>query len=541
MFSKYLYNITFTYLVIFSFGINITAIAQKGVSTDPVNPDSRAGFFARQANLDNQPSSPVRGLRVIRTFSYRNEYTAYTKGKLVFDDTYAYIATPDGLYRTSRALNPSEPLQLIAFANKSITNLYVHNNVLYVLKVGEETNSGPATDHSFLKSEDHGQTFIPLDKNLEYCLSGYCMFLTPTRAKFIGSLIFLNAGSGRNLLVSKDQGASWSALSGSLQFYSCSEPAFELIDNRVLMGGECPLDVAYLWGGTLRADLLGWAEGGELKPVSTPPLSNRNVQFMERRGNSSLVFAGVEGGLLKSSDSGLSFRFVIQYSSSDNQPRTYPYIRHILFPSNHPDLFVAGGFDKPKAGGPYSSYLAYSIDHGESWVDFSTLTHTPELSSYDVVFLSEDPTGQVLIGLINQQAHTITIAEVLIEMPTTPTLITEAESERALALDSVTMMKGPFPIMAMNNLSLNERTRLSLFARNINLLPGEDISAVTAQAEDAQHRVFHLPVEFVGKVPNFEWLTQVVIKLPDELPPGDIQVSLRLRGMSSNKASITIK
>ena len=366
------------------------------------------------------------------------------------------------------------------------------------------------------------------------------MFLMPTHAEFVNGLIFLNAGSGRNLLVSKDGGASWFALSGSLELYSCSEPAFELIDSRVLMGGECPLDFAYIWGGTLRSNLLEWADGGNLKPVSTPPIENRNVQFIERRENSSLVFAGVEGGLLKSSDSGLSFRFVIQYPFSAGQ-RIYPYIQHILFPSKHPDLFITGGFDKAKADGPYSSYLAYSTDHGESWVDFSTLINTPELTPYDVAFLNEDPAGRVLLGLINKQSQTVNIAEVLIEMPTAPTLITETESGRAIALDSVTMMRGPFQLMAVNALSPGQRTRISLFARNLNLLPGEDISALTAQAEDSQQKVFRLPVEFVGKVPNFEWLTQVVVKLPDELPPGDLQVSLGVHGVSSNKAIITIK
>jgi hypothetical protein len=317
--------------------------------------------------------------------------------------------------------------------------------------------------------------------------------------------------------------------------YACSEPAFELIDNRVLMGGECPLDMAYLWGGALRPDYLGWVPGGELKPVSAPPLANRNFQFIERREGSSLVFAGVEGGLLKSSDSGFSFRFVVQYPISGPVP-IYPYIRHILFPSNYPDLFITGGFDKHNA----TSYLAYSTDHGESWTDFSALSHTPELSPFDVAFLTEDIQGRVLLGLVSHQTQTVTIAEILIETPL-PHLVTEVESGQAVALDSVMMMKGPFPLVSMNNLSPGQRTRLSLFARNINLSSSEDSSVVTAQAENLQGNVFRLPVEYVGKVPNFEWLTQVVVKLADELPAGDLQVSIGVRGVYSNKATITIK
>ena len=65
---------------------------------------------------------------------------------------------------------------------------------------------------------------------------------------------------------------------------------------------------------------------------------------------------------------------------------------------------------------------------------------------------------------------------------------------------------------------------------------------MTAQAENAQGKGFPLVVENVAKVPGFDWLTQVVVKLPDELDgAGDVQVSISLRGMVSNKALITIK
>jgi uncharacterized protein (TIGR03437 family) len=52
------------------------------------------------------------------------------------------------------------------------------------------------------------------------------------------------------------------------------------------------------------------------------------------------------------------------------------------------------------------------------------------------------------------------------------------------------------------------------------LLAGENSSAVTAKAEDAALNVFPLTVEFAGKAPPFDWLTQVVVRLPDNLPAG---------------------
>jgi hypothetical protein len=123
----------------------------------------------------------------------------------------------------------------------------------------------------------------------------------------------------------------------------------------------------------------------------------------------------------------------------------------------------------------------------------------------------------------------------------TPILITEAETGRAIALDSVTMMRDPFPLNTVLNFSQDGRTRLMLFAFNIELLGSENSSVVTAWAEDAQGR-YPLTVESVSKVPNFSWLTQVVVRLPDQLANKDeVLVSIELREIASNKALVKLK
>lgn len=98
-----------------------------------------------------------------------------------------------------------------------------------------------------------------------------------------------------------------------------------------------------------------------------------------------------------------------------------------------------------------------------------------------------------------------------------PALLTEANTNRAIALDSVTFMRDPFPLLTTHNFSADQRTRIVLFAVNLELMAGEDASVVTAQAEDAARNFHPLQVEYVGKVPNFDWLTQVVIKLTDAI------------------------
>jgi hypothetical protein len=75
----------------------------------------------------------------------------------------------------------------------------------------------------------------------------------------------------------------------------------------------------------------------------------------------------------------------------------------------------------------------------------------------------------------------------------------------------------------------------------LDLLPGENASAVTAQARDSQSKTFSLSVEFVGKIPNLD-LTQVIVKLPDVLAQaGDVWISVTLRGQTSNEVLFSIE
>jgi hypothetical protein len=84
---------------------------------------------------------------------------------------------------------------------------------------------------------------------------------------------------------------------------------------------------------------------------------------------------------------------------------------------------------------------------------------------------------------------------------------------------------------------------VTLFAINADLMPGEDASVVTAQIEDVQNRVYPMTVEYIGKVPNFDWLTQIVVRLPDEVSfYGEVWwVSVSVRGVVSNRPQMLIK
>jgi predicted secreted protein len=124
----------------------------------------------------------------------------------------------------------------------------------------------------------------------------------------------------------------------------------------------------------------------------------------------------------------------------------------------------------------------------------------------------------------------------------TPILLTHENSQRAVALDSVTSASEPFPITNFNNFSLDQRTRVSLFAVNVDLAAGENASVIEVQAEDPVGAVIPLTVEYFSAVPNFAWLKQVVVKLPSELAnSAEIRVTLKVRGTVGNTVVVKLR
>ncbi len=121
-------------------------------------------------------------------------------------------------------------------------------------------------------------------------------------------------------------------------------------------------------------------------------------------------------------------------------------------------------------------------------------------------------------------------------------LLTEEGSQQALSLESVFFVRDPYPVASIFNLSDDDRTRIILFATGLKLAPGEDATAVTVVAQDPNVGVHPVQVEFVGPVPSFNWLTQVVVRLPAGLAdkPSAL-ISITVHGVTSNQVLITIK
>lgn len=156
---------------------------------------------------------------------------------------------------------------------------------------------------------------------------------------------------------------------------------------------------------------------------------------------------------------------------------------------------------------------------------------TPAKSNYNFL-----PTNKSYADIALNQSDQNFSATIV---PGVPVLVSEETSTRAIALDSVTWRRDPFPLNSIQ-WGIDSRTRVMLFAMNIQP-PAEGISVVSADAEDATHRIYPLTVEYVGKVPGLDWLNCIIVRLNDSMNDvGDVLVHITVRGNPSNRVRLSL-
>lgn len=120
-----------------------------------------------------------------------------------------------------------------------------------------------------------------------------------------------------------------------------------------------------------------------------------------------------------------------------------------------------------------------------------------------------------------------------------PILISEPTSTRAIAVESITRKREPFSATAEVSWGNDNRNRIMLFAMRLD--PNATLSDVTASAEDESHRSYSLAVEYIGPVPDQEWITSIVVRLNEDLADvGDVLVGISYRGTTSNRVRVAM-
>jgi hypothetical protein len=101
--------------------------------------------------------------------------------------------------------------------------------------------------------------------------------------------------------------------------------------------------------------------------------------------------------------------------------------------------------------------------------------------------------------------------------------------------------RDPFSVRNSSNFSSDHTTRLMLLSANLDLQPGDGPSTVAVQADDGSGHSIPLAVEWIGRLPNFDWITVVIAKLPDDLlGANQALISVTAHNQSSNSVKVSL-
>ena len=119
-----------------------------------------------------------------------------------------------------------------------------------------------------------------------------------------------------------------------------------------------------------------------------------------------------------------------------------------------------------------------------------------------------------------------------------PKLLTHSTSDHAVAFNAATFVREPFSLFTEQNFSFDKRTRLVLFVTELQC----NTSGTLVTAKNSVFGPISLPIEHIGRVPGFDWLTQIQVVLPDSLQNiGDVWLTVSCDGFESNQGRLKIK
>jgi PKD repeat protein len=158
-----------------------------------------------------------------------------------------------------------------------------------------------------------------------------------------------------------------------------------------------------------------------------------------------------------------------------------------------------------------------------------------QAGTYAVTLTASDSKGAVSVAVVQITVTTPAI-EVFLDQSGT-------DLNRAAAVDSVLFLKDPFPVVNPANYlnkSLDKNTRVIIFVTNVQLAQGETASSVVVNLTDQNNQSYDIAAEDVRTVPNLSF-TQIIFRLPDNLPNGTCVLKVKAHNQSSNIGTIRIK
>jgi uncharacterized protein (TIGR03437 family) len=111
-------------------------------------------------------------------------------------------------------------------------------------------------------------------------------------------------------------------------------------------------------------------------------------------------------------------------------------------------------------------------------------------------------------------------------------LLKDTSTNRALALHSPLFIREPFSLTTLFNMSTDQRTRIMLFATNVDPATRNTWVVTAVSTTGVQYQ---LPVEYAGLCTGVDGTTDLIVILPqDPALHGDLTVTLTVAGVRSN-------
>jgi hypothetical protein len=115
--------------------------------------------------------------------------------------------------------------------------------------------------------------------------------------------------------------------------------------------------------------------------------------------------------------------------------------------------------------------------------------------------------------------------------------------DQVAALDSILFLRDPLPVVNAADVmhqGSDRNTRVIVFVTNLQLSQVETSSSVVVNLVDVNNQSYDIPAEDVRAVPDSNF-TQVIFRLPNDLPAGTCTLKINAHGQFSNAGSLRIR
>jgi hypothetical protein len=379
----------------------------------------------------------------------------YSSSNICYINDTGFLFYGNSLYRFECPLSSDSVLSEITVGNLSNVpiKMSIVNNSIYINKEIDDLSllydvNNQNYGEYLMVSSDLGYTWTEISKEFIFDNNdGYGEFIAvPYNFVQFDDRVYCSPSQdlesyNLNLFYYDKSESTWQNLWGEHSLvtglgFLYSSRAWDICNGIVVGGSEGPdLDSVAI----VRAQISDSGTEWEIEPYEFASTNAGTLpsatNYMAIRANqlTGTFLIGEEGGILRMTEQATKIEYVVSYDRqslelplmgttvtpplgiTDDDPSWFPYVRNFLFASVNSNYVIASGFDKGNA----MAYLAWSEDDGKTWTNLSKLVddYDGSVTKADVPILSEDPSGRIIIGVLDNGEGTLTLLELKLPNP----------------------------------------------------------------------------------------------------------------------------